>query len=144
MDIRLSRQIAGIKQELFPELKWVHVRGIYVPTYNLIKDRRLAVVGQNHLKRNFNNGILSSAIGFADIIMAQALASPIYSDERIGIIYHELSHLVTEDPSEKAVDNEAITRGGEYYLMKAASLIERFSGDRNKVGSYSSRELAVA
>ncbi len=138
----LNQEIRQIKKESFSELKWVWVRGIYVPDFMVLRNNHLAGINFDYTKRVFAKGKLVFAAGFADILIAKSLSSPSYSDERRGIVAHEISHILVEEDSEKIVDNIALERGYAYDLMRAAKLVERLRFNRRSVGSYDSRELA--
>lgn len=142
MDYRnrqLIREIRQVKQESFPELKWVYFRGIYVPDYEVLKTKSLARIRIKALAKS-NETKLFWAIGFGKIILAESLSSPEHYTERRGIIAHELSHFVVAHNSEQKIDDEAIKRGYVFELMKAVKILESI-GVKRKPLSYGSADL---
>jgi len=140
--MNLNNEIRQIKNDSFPQLAWVYVRGIYVPDYEVLKNKHLAGINLDHTKRIFAGERLTFAMGFANIMIAQSLSSHYYYNQRKGIIAHELSHLLIQSSSEKQVDDEAIRRGYAKEINCADRLKERLGLNRKFAGSYGSYELA--
>ena len=135
----LTREIRHLKHKSFPELKWVYMGGFYVPDYEVLSNKSLARIRVKALAKS-NESELSWVVGFGHIILAQSLSSRDHYHERIGIIAHEFSHIVTGNSCERVVDDEAIKRGYVFELMEAAKRLES-SGLKRRPLSYSSQEL---
>lgn len=139
MSRELTREIAGIKKESFSELKFTYIRGIYLPDYHLLSDRKLGRI-KFHGYGWFLDEKLQFAVGFANLMLPQGLSHPRYISERRGIIAHELSHITSGvSSSERDVESEAIKRGYAHELMKVIGLLED-NGMRSL--TYTRKEIA--
>lgn len=134
----LTKEIMHLKRSKFPELKYVLVMGVYLPWTTLAEKGSGGSMTFDGLGFGIKDNALKLGYGFLKIL--DYLAGNINHDARIGILSHELSHLIcSKTISEYSADEEVVKRGLGHFFYTA--LKKRESMGIGRLSGYNSSQI---
>ena len=140
--MNLNQEIRQIKRKSFPELRFVYVRGIYVPDEKILPNFGNVTSYILQIESENVNGSSRTPYGFALIKFPNCSSGNQNINVRKGIIAHELSHLFMGEihlpDNEGFIDSLAINRG---YIGEVLAMSEKMESIGFKRLGYSSMEL---
>lgn len=125
----LKKTVLEVKEKYYPELKQVYISTRYGHFY--VMKRNEEILGKISCITLMHK-IKKTYIGFASLKLNTALQGAT-KEQLIGVISHELSHIIAEKRDEVGVDIDVIRRGLGKQLYKVVKVLEEGGAERERV-----------